>query len=164
MSGLSPTLSRVQERFRLPADQVSSPLGQDQVVIPRERYKELAAFLKDDPELSYDMLTDLTAVDKGPQAPVRFEVVCHFYSFKNNSRVRVKSAVPQEDPRIDSLSPLYGLANWLEREVWDMFGVKFNGHPNMKRLLMYESFVGHPLRKDYPLNKQQPIVPLRKRD
>ena len=89
---------------------------------------------------------------------LRFDVVYHFYSSHHNHRLRVKIPLPATDPAIDSLVDLWRAANWFEREVWDMFGVRFTGHPNLKRILMYEEFVGHPLRKDYPVNKRQPLV------
>jgi NADH-quinone oxidoreductase subunit C len=96
------------------------------------------------------------------QVSPRFEIVVHLYSLPRNSRVRVKTR-PADDhnPLIDSIVDIYPAANWPEREVWDMFGVRFARHPNLKRILMYEEFVGHPLRKDYPVNKRQPLVPER---
>jgi NADH-quinone oxidoreductase subunit C len=88
----------------------------------------------------------------------RFEVVCHFYSLRHNHRLRVKVPVSEDDPSLDSVTSLWNSADWFEREVWDMFGVRFKGHPNLKRILMYEPFEGHPLRKDYPVNKRQPLL------
>src|SRR5207247_126780 len=89
----------------------------------------------------------------------RFEVVYYLMAFGTKQRIRIKAAVPDTDPVAPSLTPLYGNADWLEREAWDMYGIRFTGHPNLKRLLMYEEFSGHPLRKDYPLLHQQPRVP-----
>ena len=88
----------------------------------------------------------------------RFEVVYHFYSSTRNQRVRVKVPLTAQDVDVDSLTGLWPAANWFEREVWDMFGIRFRGHPNLKRLLMYEPFEGHPLRKDYPVYKRQPLI------
>lgn len=88
----------------------------------------------------------------------RFEVVYHFYSSLHNHRVRVKVPLSSTDPSVASLTGLWASANWFEREVWDMFGITFIGHPNLRRILMYEEFKGHPLRKDYPINKRQPLV------
>ncbi|MBI4341326.1 MAG: NADH-quinone oxidoreductase subunit C [Candidatus Omnitrophica bacterium] len=88
----------------------------------------------------------------------RFEVVYHFYSTAHNHRLRLKAPLPAADPVVDSVTGLWAAANWFEREAWDMFGIAFRGHPNLKRLLMYEGFVGHPLRKDYPVNRRQPLV------
>jgi NADH-quinone oxidoreductase subunit C len=111
---------------------------------------------------SFDALMDLTAVDylKYQSVPkaARFELVYSLMSFSTRQRIRIKVAVPDTDPVAPSLTPLYGNANWLEREVWDMYGIRFTGHPNLQRILMYEEFSGHPLRKDYPLMHQQPRV------
>jgi NADH-quinone oxidoreductase subunit C len=94
----------------------------------------------------------------GPPDQTRFVVVYHFFSVTHKHRLRL--VVPVEETRceVDTLSSLWPAANWLEREVWDMFGIRFRGHPDLKRLLMYEGFEGHPLRKDYPVKKRQPLV------
>jgi NADH-quinone oxidoreductase subunit C len=96
----------------------------------------------------------------GPPGPERFAVVYHLFSSPLKHRLRV--AVPlgdgEADAEVDSLVSLWASADWLEREVWDMFGIRFRGHPNLKRILLYEEFVGHPLRKDYPVNKRQPLI------
>ena len=94
----------------------------------------------------------------GPPAPARFVVVCHLFSLPLKHRLRLEVAVEEADAEVDSLTSVWASANWLEREVWDMFGIRFHGHPNLKRILMYDEFVGHPLRKDYPVNKRQPLI------
>jgi NADH-quinone oxidoreductase subunit C len=94
----------------------------------------------------------------GPPGPSRFVVVYHLFSLPLKHRLRLEVAVDEDDPEVDSVSSLWTGADWLEREVWDMFGIRFRGHPNLKRILMYEEFVGHPLRKDYPVNKRQPLI------
>ena len=88
----------------------------------------------------------------------RFEVVYHFYSGVHHHRLRVKVPVPVSDAAVASLTGLWASANWYEREAWDMFGIRFTGHPDLRRLLMYEAFQGHPLRKDYPATKRQPLI------
>ncbi|HNW45084.1 MAG TPA: NADH-quinone oxidoreductase subunit C [Elusimicrobiales bacterium] len=130
--------------------------GDETAVIRKEALAEAAAFLKK--ELGFDFLMDLTAADYLPREP-RFELVCHFYSSAHNYRLRLKCPVPADDAAVDSLTPLWAGANWFEREVYDMFGIKFNGHPDLRRILMYDGFEGHPLRKDYPLKKRQPRLP-----
>jgi NADH-quinone oxidoreductase subunit C len=94
----------------------------------------------------------------GPPGPARFVVVYHFFSLPLKHRLRVEVLVAETDAEVDSLTSLWAGADWLEREVWDMFGIRFRGHRNLKRILMYEEFVGHPLRKDYPVNKRQPLI------
>ena len=94
----------------------------------------------------------------GPPGEARFVVVYHFFSLKHKHRLRLVVPVKDAEPELDSLTPLWAGADWLEREVWDMFGIRFKGHPNLKRILMYEEFEGHPLRKDYPVNKRQPLI------
>jgi len=80
------------------------------------------------------------------------------YCLKNNSRFRVKIPVDEKDCKVISITPLWKTANWYEREIWDMYGIKFQDHPNLSRILLYEGFKGHPLRKDYPINKRQPLI------
>lgn len=130
--------------------------GDETVVIRREGVIEVFGFLKS--ELGFEFLMDITAVDYIGREP-RFEIVYHLYSFKNNNRLRVKVGVPESEAVVDSLMPLWSGANWFEREVYDMFGIKFSGHPDLRRILMYDEFQGHPLRKDYPLKKRQPRIP-----
>ncbi len=94
----------------------------------------------------------------GPPDQSRFALVYHFYSTTHKHRLRLVTPVDESDAQVDSLTSLWPGADWLEREVWDMFGVDFRGHPDLKRILMYEGFDGHPLRKDYPVNKRQPLI------
>jgi NADH-quinone oxidoreductase subunit C len=128
------------------------------ITIKKESLIELLKFLRDDPKLDFNFLMDLTAVDYLNRKNNRFEVVYHFYSLKFNGRLRVKVPVSEDDCTIDSVFTLWKTANWYEREVWDLYGIKFNGHPEMRRILLYEEFKGHPLRKDYPINKRQPLI------
>jgi NADH-quinone oxidoreductase subunit C len=94
----------------------------------------------------------------GTPGPARFVVVYHFFSLPIKHRLRLEVPLEEADAEVDSLTSLWAGADWLEREVWDMFGIRFRGHRNLRRLLMYEEFVGHPLRKDYPVNKRQPLI------
>ncbi len=94
----------------------------------------------------------------GPPGETRFVVVYHFYSLQHKHRLRLVVPVQEAEAEVDSLTSLWAGADWLEREVWDMFGIRFQGHPDLKRILMYEEFEGHPLRKDYPVNKRQPLI------
>jgi NADH-quinone oxidoreductase subunit C len=125
--------------------------------VGREHIEDVLGFLRDDPELEFEMLTDLTAVDYLGEQP-RFEVVYHLYSVAKNHRLRVKARVPEGDPVIASAASLYASANWMEREVFDLYGIRFDGHPDLRRILLYDQFEGHPLRKDYPKEKRQPLL------
>lgn len=131
--------------------------GDATVVIRPERLLETARVLRDDRELAFDLLLDVTCVDYLGQQP-RFELVYHFYSTRHRHRLRLKARVPESDPTIDSLVPLWVGANWLERETYDMYGICFRGHPDLRRIYLYEEFEGHPLRKDYPKEKRQPLI------
>jgi NADH-quinone oxidoreductase subunit C len=111
-------------------------------------------------EFEFDIFLDVTAVDWLGQAP-RFEVVYHFYSTVHKVRVRLKTRVPEADTSVDSLVPLYGSAAFMERECHDMYGILFRGNADLRPILLYEGFVGHPLRKDYPKQQEQPLVPYR---
>jgi len=112
-------------------------------------------------ELGFDLFLDVTAVD-WPADPLRFEVVHHFYSTRHKVRVRLKTRVAEADPVVDSLVGLYGSAAFMERECHEMYGIAFRGNPDLRPILLYEGFVGHPLRKDYEKEREQPLVPYRK--
>lgn len=131
--------------------------GDATAVVDRGRILDVMRFLRDDPECAFEMLADLTAVDYLPDRP-RFEVVYHLLSVSRKQRVRVKARVPEDDPEIESLIPVWPAANWMEREIWDLYGITFRNHPDLRRILLYEGFEGHPLRKDYPKEKRQPII------
>jgi len=127
--------------------------------------KERLAREVGDASVSHGMLVlvlapaDLLGIVQG-QTP-RFEVVYHFYSTAHRVRVRLKTRVPEADPAVESLVPLYGSAHYMERECHDMYGIVFRGNPDLRPILLYEGFVGHPLRKDYPKRQEQPLVPYR---
>ncbi len=155
----SPTLTKLKEKFGSSILGTLSFRGDDTAVILPDEVVPVATFLKHDPDLDYNFLMDLTAVDglKMNKRP-RFEMVYHFFSLSHKQRVRLKVPVEAENPEVDSLTDLWRGADWFEREVWDMFGIKFRNHPNLKRILMYEEFEGHPLRKDYPVHRRQPLI------
>jgi NADH-quinone oxidoreductase subunit C len=126
------------KKFR---DEVTVTVGKEEII-------NICRFLKEN--LQYNLLTDVTAVDYLGKAP-RFMMVYHLYSIPNKERLRMKAPVAESDLTIDSLVPIWKSANWLEREVFDLFGITFNNHPDLRRILMPNDWVGHPLRKDYPL-------------
>jgi NADH-quinone oxidoreductase subunit C len=155
-------LARLTERLGPSLRQAHAPLGHATVLVDRAALPEVLRRCRDDADLRFDMLMDLTAVDyltyPGREDVPRFEVVYHLYSVPHNHRLRVKAGVDEDDPVVPSAVPLWPIANWFEREVWDMFGIRFEGHPDLRRILLYEQFVGHPLRKDYPVNRRQPLI------
>ena len=155
-------LERVRARFGPGVVDAHDHRGDHTAVVARDALLSVLAWCRDEPELAFDMLTDLTAVDylqyPGREDGPRFEVVYHLYSVPHNHRLRVKVRVEEDDAVVPSAVALWPIANWFEREVWDMFGVRFEGHPDLRRLLMYEEFVGHPLRKDYPIDRRQPLI------
>lgn len=131
------------------------------IIVKKDIIFELISFVKN--EYSYEFLMDLTAVDwlNYPDKEYRFEVVYNLYSYKNNERLIIKSPLYENDLNIKSIVQLYDAANWYEREVYDMFGINFIGHPDLRRIFMYDEFEGYPLRKDYPLKKRQPRIKLK---
>jgi NADH-quinone oxidoreductase subunit C len=153
----------VKQKFPADVLETHSQRGDETVVVYAARWKDVARFLRDEPRADMSMLVDLTAVDFPDRSP-RFEVVAHFYSLSKGHRLRLKARVGDSDggnAEIDTLSDLWASANWAERECWDMFGVRFTGHPDLRRILLYPEFEGHPLRKDYPADRIQPLVPYR---
>lgn len=131
--------------------------GDATAIVRPEHLVDVMRFLRDTPGLDFEMLSDVTCVDRLPAEP-RFEMVYHLYSVTRSHRVRVKVGLPGEGPEIDTLISVWPAANWMEREVWDLYGVRFRGHPDPRRILLYEEFEGHPLRKDYPKERRQPLV------
>jgi NADH-quinone oxidoreductase subunit C len=167
--------------------------GDDRIHVVREQIVEVAQILRDTPELSFDLLLDITAIDylgqpddfekhgeiwdqdrpvirrqpsrrhelilPPPGPHQRFAVVYHLTSTTIHHRLRIKCRVPEDDPTIASVTPIWPGANWLERETYDMYGIRFTDHPDLRRIYLYDEFVGHPLRKDYGKFDEQPIEP-----
>jgi NADH-quinone oxidoreductase subunit C len=151
----APILERVREQLRPVVAASSFSAGTLVLVLPASELPGTVRRLRS--EFAFDLLLDVTAVDWPAQKP-RFEVVYHLYSTTHHVRVRVKTCVPEEDPSVDSLVTLYGSARFAERECHDMYGIVFRGNPDLRPILLYEGFVGHPLRKDYPKDQEQPLV------
>lgn len=131
-------------------------LGDATAVVRPDALLAVLGRLRSDPELAFEMLSDVTCVDHIGEDP-RFELVYHLYSVTHNHRVRIKTRVGSDSPVVDSAVALWPSANWLEREVWDLYGVHFRGHPDPRRLLLDEQFDGHPLRKDFPKSGRLPL-------
>jgi NADH-quinone oxidoreductase subunit C len=190
---LSPMMRRVTEILGSRIIGHRSFRGEDRIQVAREHIVEVGQILRDDAELAFDLLLDVTAIDylgqpddferiphildqeqpvlrrrpasrhelvlppRGPHP--RFAVVYHLTSTTRLHRLRIKCRVPEDDPTIASLTPIWPGANWLERETYDLYGIQFIGHPDLRRIYLNEEFVGHPLRKDYGKWDEQPIQP-----
>lgn len=136
--------------------------GDETVVIERDSLESVCRFLRDDSRCSFEIMMDLTAVDRLEMNKTpRFEMVYHFKSLTHACRLRLKVLLAEDDCKIASIYHLWKAVDWYERECYDMFGIHFQGHPDLRRILMYEEFEGHPLRKDYPIDKQQPLMELK---
>ena len=137
--------------------ETGSQHGNEWARVAPAAWSQLAGFLRDDPATQMDMFIDLTCVDRTPRQP-RFDVVLHLYSVEKKHRLRLLAGVPEQAATIATLVPVWPGANWFEREAFDMYGVRFTGHPDLRRILMYQEFQGYPLRKDYPKEKRQPLL------
>ncbi|MBL0691707.1 MAG: NADH-quinone oxidoreductase subunit C [SAR324 cluster bacterium] len=143
-------------------DEMTAYRGDLTIFIPKEEINQVALILRDDKELKFDQMMDLTAVDYlNYDYNYRFEVVYHFFSLELGHRLRVKVKIPENDALVPSISDLWLCANWYERECYDMYGISFSGHPDLTRIIMYDGFEGHPLRKDYPIHREQPLLELK---
>ena len=153
-----PDLDKLCAHFGSAIISSHSSHGDETAIIYPNDLLAIAQYVKT--QLDYHFLVDVTAVDYFNRHP-RFEVVYHFRSMQTGARLRLKvqvADVPSSNPEVESVVSLWPSANWMEREVWDLYGIRFKGHPDLRRILMYEEFVGHPLRKDYPKEKRQPLV------
>lgn len=130
--------------------QVVEHRGQTTIVVPRELLRATAQQCKDNPSLSFNLLSDVTCVDRFPIEP-RFELNYSLVSISRQARIRLRTAVSVQHPVVDSLVPVWPGANWLEREVFDLFGIQFEGHPDLRRILLPDGFEGFPLRRDFPV-------------
>jgi len=124
--------------------------GETTIVVPRELLHAAAERLRDDAELQFNLLSDMTCVDRFPVEP-RFELNYQLTSIPRRDKIRLRVRVPGDNPAADSVTSVWPGANWMEREVFDLFGVRFNGHPDLRRILLPDDWEGHPLRKDFPV-------------
>jgi NADH-quinone oxidoreductase subunit C len=151
-------IAALQERFPKDVyDAYEGIGGDDCAFVKKERIVEVCRFLKEDSKTQFNMAPYITAVDYLGEEP-RFEVVYNLLSTRLNARIRLRVKVPEGDLEVPSVCGIWRGADWFERYCFDMYGIRFTGHPDMRRLFMYDEFVGHPLRKDYPLRGRQPLV------
>jgi len=170
-------VARLHERFGEAIGEVEQPEMEPIIVVHVSKLVDIAAFLRDDPELACDSLMCLTGLDlppeqkkhagkkgeekpeepEGPPAPYLLGVVYHLFSFRHRHRVALKVLVPREDPRVPTVTHLWPAANWHEREAFDLFGIIFDGHPDLRRILLPDDWEGYPLRKDYVVQEHYEI-------
>ncbi len=142
--------SKLRNKFLQAILEVSEFRGDLTFLVDKNSIVEICKFLRDDEELSFDLLVDLCGVDRAKRKD-RFEVVYHLVSLKNKFRLRLKTRVDEKDCEVESVTSVYPTANWHERETYDMFGIIFKNHPDLRRMYMPEEFEYYPLRKDFPL-------------
>jgi NADH-quinone oxidoreductase subunit C len=164
-------LDALSAKFANALTKTESLYGDEIAWVKRENLVEVAKWLRDDPAMAFDSPVFCTCIDRLDWKPIgvppsehwtedkpRFEVCYQLRSLNHKHRIRLKIALPEGDARVPSLSELWPAFNWQERETFDMYGIKFEGHPDLRRIYLYDEFVGYPLRKDYPKEKRQPLV------
>lgn len=159
-------LDALKARFGTAILETHADFGDETAVVDPSLWGSICKFLREEPSLDFDMPVDLAGVDYPRRIP-RMEVVMHLYSISKRHRIRLKTRVGDEDmdgAELDSVTRIWPGMNWLEREVYDMSGVRFRGHPDLRRILMYPEFEGHPLQRTYPADRTQPLVPYRTED
>lgn len=156
----SVVVERLRAWNRNAIEEVIEFRGETTVVLPRRVLRAAAEFCRDDADLKFNLLSDATCVDRYPHEP-RFELNYHLVSIPLKSRLRLQVRLASSDPVVDSLVPVWPGANWLEREIFDLFGIRFSGHPDLRRILLPDTWEGYPLRRDYPVEgyRDVPILP-----
>lgn len=152
---MNPVAEKIQQRFPQAVVKITDFRGDLSVHVKRENLVEVARYLHDNPEMAYDYIVHVSSVDwlsQPESAAGRFEVVYEVYSISHRRRIRLKAQVPEDDCVVDSLTPIWKGAEFMEREVYDMMGIRFNNHPDPRRILLPEDYAeGYPLRKDFPV-------------
>lgn len=160
MDGINLAVKKLQEKFPASVLEVKTFRDEVNVTVQKKDIFEICKFLYSDPDLQYQMLTDLCGVDFFPESP-RFEVVYLLYSMKKQQRLRLKIKVGDSES-VSSVESIWKAANWLEREIYDLFGISFDNHPDLRRILLWDGYEGYPLRKDFPVEGpdfDKPFVP-----
>jgi len=164
-------LDALQNKFPAAIEKTESQYGDEIAWIKKDDLVAVAAWLRDDPSMAFDSPVFVTVIDRLDWRPVgvptsahwtesqpRFEICYQLRSSRHRYRIRLKVAAQEQDAHCPSLAGLWPAFDWQEREAFDMYGIRFDGHPDLRRIFLYEEFVGHPLRKDYPKEKRQPLV------
>ena len=151
-------LDALTKKFGDAIEQTASDHGDEIAWVKRDKLVAIATWLRDDDAMRFNAPVFVTAIDRLGDDCLRFEVCFQLRSTTHRHRIRIITRVSDEDPKVPTLSGLWPAFNWQERETFDMYGIVFDGHPDLRRIYLYEEFVGHPLRKDYPKEKRQPLV------
>jgi NADH-quinone oxidoreductase subunit C len=149
-TGKNPAVQKLRDWDKQAVAEVIEFRGETTVVVPSQHIVRAAEFLASEPSLRFKFLSDLTTVDRFPLEP-RFELNYHLLSIERNLRLRLRVRLPGMEPVVASVTGVWPTANWHERENFDLFGIRFQGHPDLRRILMPDEWEGHPLRKDYPV-------------
>ena len=160
MAEVNLTVKKLKEKFANSVLEVTTFRNEVTVTVSKGEIFDICKFLHSDPDLQYRLLTDLCGLDFFPQAP-RFGIVYLLYSLKSNQRLRVKTRVGEKES-IPSVESIWKVANWYEREVYDLLGITFDNHPDLRRIMLWDGYEGHPLRKDFPVEGpdfDKPFVP-----
>ena len=152
----SPLVTALQQAHPEWTGEVIEAFGEITVVVPREHIVDVCAFLKTAPGLEFNLLADLCGVDRGAEEEPRFEVNYHLFSTTKYHRLRLKVLLNEDDAKVSTVTRIWRTANWHERETYDLFGVIFDGHPDLRRILLPDEWEGHALRKDFPLRGYEP--------
>lgn len=143
--------SLIRMKFADTIEEIIEAIGEVTIIAKREGLVELMTYLRDEPSLRFNYLSDIGGVDLGEFASPRFAVAYQLYSLDHNHRLRVKIFLEEDDATVPTMWNIWKASNWLEREIFDMFGVSFEGHPDLRRILMPADYEGYPLRKDFPI-------------
>jgi NADH-quinone oxidoreductase subunit C len=152
----SPLVAALQHENAEWVGEVIEAFGEVTVVVPRERIAEICSFLKGSQGLEFNFLSDICGADRGPEEEPRFEVNYHLFSTTKHHRLRLKVLLNDDDTHVPTVTGVWRTANWHERETFDMFGIIFDGHPDLRRILLPDDWEGHALRKDFPLRGYEP--------
>jgi len=152
----SSLLTALQQEHPEWVSEIIRAFGETTLVVPRAQITEICAFLKTAPGLEFNFLSDVSGVDRGPEEEPRFEVNYHLFSTTKYHRLRLKVLLNEEDTHVATVTGIWRTANWHERETYDLFGVIFDGHPDLRRILLPDDWQGHALRKDFPLRGYEP--------
>jgi NADH-quinone oxidoreductase subunit C len=152
----SPLVTALQHAHPEGVGQVTEAFGEITIIVPREHILAVCSFLKTAPGLEFNFLADLCGADRGPEEEPRFEVNYHLFSIRHHHRLRLKVVLMDDDPHVPTVTPVWRTANWHERETFDLLGVIFDDHPDLRRILLPDDWEGHALRKDFPLRGYEP--------